>query len=106
MLADDVLVAGVVGDITPSARDDAPLARALGTVLAFELNIGKDEYINTTGPAITRDALEAGIYLRPLGNTVYLMPPYCITEKEMDQVYNFLIHCIRRYSEPLDLHRH
>ena len=81
-------------------------ARALGTVLAFELNIGKDEYMNTTGPAITRDALEAGIYLRPLGNTVYLMPPYCITEKEMDQVYDFLIHCIRRYSEPLDLHRH
>ena len=74
-------------------------ARALGTVLAFELNIGRDEYVNNTGPAITRDALDAGIYLRPLGNTVYFMPPYCITEKEMDQVYEFLIHCIRKYSE-------
>ncbi len=41
----------------------------------------------------------AGIYLRPLGNTVYLMPPYCITEKEMDQVYDFLVHCIRKYSD-------
>jgi adenosylmethionine---8-amino-7-oxononanoate aminotransferase len=74
-------------------------ARSLGTVLAFELNIGKDEYVNNTGPAITREALSAGIYLRPLGNTVYLMPPYCITEKEMDQVYDFLVHCIRKYSE-------
>ena len=70
-------------------------ARALGTILAFELNTGRDEYINTIGPAITREALATGIYLRPLGNTVYVMPPYCITEKEMDQVYDFLVHCIR-----------
>ena len=74
-------------------------ARSLGTVLAFEINTGADEYINAIGPAITREALEAGIYLRPLGNTVYFMPPYCITEKEMDQVYDFLVHCLVRYSE-------
>ena len=75
-------------------------ARALGTILAFELNTGRDEYINAIGPAITREALDAGIYLRPLGNTVYIMPPYCITEKEMDQVYEFLIHCIRKTGLP------
>ena len=73
-------------------------ARTLGTILAFEINTGRDEYINAIGPAITRAALEAGIYLRPLGNTVYVMPPYCMTEKEMDQVYDFLVHCIRNYS--------
>jgi adenosylmethionine-8-amino-7-oxononanoate aminotransferase len=74
-------------------------ARSLGAVLAFELNTGRDEYINAIGPAITRDALNAGIYLRPLGNTVYLMPPYCITEKEMDQVDDFLIRCLKKYSD-------
>jgi adenosylmethionine---8-amino-7-oxononanoate aminotransferase len=73
-------------------------ARSLGTVLAFELNLGKDEYVNSIGPAITRLAFEAGIYLRPLGNTVYIMPPYCITEKEMDQVYDFLAHCVRKFN--------
>ena len=46
-------------------------ARSLGTVLAFELNPGQEQYINAIGPAITREALGAGIYLRPLGNTVY-----------------------------------
>jgi adenosylmethionine-8-amino-7-oxononanoate aminotransferase len=79
-----------------------PLAgnpRTLGTVLAFEINTGRDEYINAIGPAITRDALARGIYLRPLGNTVYFMPPYCITEKEMDQVYDFLVHCLAKYSK-------
>jgi adenosylmethionine-8-amino-7-oxononanoate aminotransferase len=73
-------------------------ARSLGTILAFEINTGQDEYINTIGPAITGEAMAAGIYLRPLGNTVYFMPPYCLTEKEMDQVYSFLVHCVVRYS--------
>ena len=73
-------------------------ARAIGTILAFELNTGQDGYINAIGPAITKEALGRGIYLRPLGNTVYMMPPYCITEKEMDQVYEFLVQCIIRYS--------
>ena len=73
-------------------------ARSRGTILAFELNTGRDEYINAIGPELTREALANGIYLRPLGNTVYFMPPYCITEKEMDQVYEFLVHCLIRYS--------
>ena len=72
--------------------------RSIGTVLAFELNAGKDEYTNAIGPAITREAMDAGIYLRPLGNTVYIMPPYCTTEKEMDQVFDFLVHCLVKYS--------
>jgi adenosylmethionine---8-amino-7-oxononanoate aminotransferase len=74
-------------------------ARSLGTVLAFELNTGRDGYINAIGPLLTAEALDAGIYLRPLGNTVYIMPPYCVTEKEMDQVYTFLVQSIIRYSE-------
>ena len=74
-------------------------ARSLGTVLAFELNTGSDGYSNSIGQRITAAALDAGIYLRPLGNTVYFMPPYCITQKEMDQVYDFLVHCLVSYSE-------
>jgi len=73
-------------------------ARSTGTILAFELNTGEDGYINSIGPAITKEALAQGIYLRPLGNTVYCMPPYCITENEMDQVYDFLVHSIESYS--------
>jgi adenosylmethionine-8-amino-7-oxononanoate aminotransferase len=68
--------------------------RILGTVIAFEISIGNDGYINPAGLDLTLRALEKGIYLRPLGNTVYIMPPYCITEKEMDQVYAFLVQYI------------
>ncbi|HVS95984.1 MAG TPA: adenosylmethionine--8-amino-7-oxononanoate transaminase [Puia sp.] len=76
--------------------------RSTGTVLAFEIDTGDDGYMNAIGPAITGEAIAAGIYLRPLGNTVYFMPPYCITEKEMDQVYDFLVQCVVRYAAPAE----
>jgi len=65
--------------------------RTLGTMLAFEVKTGKDEYFNSIATNLTKEALLNSIYLRPLGNTVYILPPYCITEKEMDQVYSFLV---------------
>ncbi len=65
--------------------------RIMGTILAFELNTGKDEYINPLGPEIMRLALGQGIYLRPLGNTVYLMPPYCILPDQLRKIYRFIL---------------
>lgn len=64
--------------------------RILGTVIAFEITLGEDSYINAIGAEITREAMEQGIYLRPLGNTVYIMPPYCITAEELEKIYGFL----------------
>jgi len=64
--------------------------RVLGTVIAFELRAGEDGYINSIGLDLTRAALDEGIYLRPLGNTVYILPPYCITDGELAMVYGFL----------------
>jgi adenosylmethionine-8-amino-7-oxononanoate aminotransferase len=65
--------------------------RILGTVLAFELNMGKNEYTNLVGSEIMKLALKEGIYLRPLGNTVYLMPPYCITTEQLKKIYRFIL---------------
>ena len=64
--------------------------RVLGTVIAFEIAAGEDGYINPAGLDLTQKALEKGIYLRPLGNTVYIMPPFCITEEELEKIYGFL----------------
>ncbi len=61
--------------------------RQLGTIVAFEVMEGKDEYLNNISNVFTQQCLENGIYLRPLGNTVYLMPPYCISEEELKKVY-------------------
>ena len=64
--------------------------RITGTILAFELNTGNDNYTNQVGVRIMKLGLERGIYIRPLGNTVYLMPPYCVTGEQLDKIYLFL----------------
>ena len=47
-------------------------------------------YANTASPQFSRDfyaaALGRGLLLRPLGNTVYFMPPYVIEEGHMEMV--------------------
>ena len=62
--------------------------RTLGTLLAFEINQGKDEYLNNIGQFITGRSMDLGVFMRPLGNTVYIMPPYCITPSELHTVYS------------------
>jgi adenosylmethionine-8-amino-7-oxononanoate aminotransferase len=68
--------------------------RCLGTILAFEIETGKDEYLNNISSIITRKALSKGVFLRPLGNTVYIMPPYCITAIQLQQVYDVLLEIV------------
>jgi adenosylmethionine-8-amino-7-oxononanoate aminotransferase len=64
--------------------------RMLGTILAFEMDIGKDEYLNTISTTVTTQALENGVYIRPLGNTVYIMPPYCISPAQLEKVFSII----------------
>ncbi len=64
--------------------------RMLGTILAFEITQGDDVYLNNISQVVTAKALEKGVYIRPLGNTVYIMPPYCITNEELEKVYAVL----------------
>jgi adenosylmethionine-8-amino-7-oxononanoate aminotransferase len=64
-------------------------ARALGTILAIELNTASDtSYFNSIRKKIYSFFLERDILLRPLGNVIYILPPYIITEKELKVVYD------------------
>ncbi|MFM7428022.1 MAG: adenosylmethionine--8-amino-7-oxononanoate transaminase [Elainella sp.] len=62
--------------------------RVTGTVAAMDIVSPEDTgYLNSVGPQVRQQALELGLLLRPLGNVLYLMPPYCITEAELATVY-------------------
>ena len=66
--------------------------RHLGTIFAFEVNTTeKDHYLHNIGTVFTKYCLENGVYLRALGNTIYIMPPYCITKKELKKIYDVII---------------
>lgn len=63
--------------------------RVNGTILAIELNTEEhSHYLNSASEGIAAYFLKKGILLRPLGNVFYLIPPYCITESELDFIYN------------------
>ena len=62
--------------------------RCQGTMAAFELKLGANSYLNPVGKEIQRLCMEQGVYLRPLGNVVYLLPPLCISEPQLQQCYS------------------
>jgi adenosylmethionine-8-amino-7-oxononanoate aminotransferase len=63
--------------------------RVLGTILAIELKTPENtSYENSLRKKIYPYFLERGILLRPLGNVIYILPPYVITNDELSQVYS------------------
>ena len=62
--------------------------RQLGTIAALDLVVSDAGYLAAAGPRLTQFFIERGILLRPLGNTIYIMPPYCIAPAELDIIYS------------------
>jgi len=74
--------------------------RQSGTVIAFEIiTIATDNYLNSISNSFSAFCLQKGVYLRSLGNTIYIMPPYCIKKKELKKVYSVIKKFIKRYAE-------
>lgn len=67
--------------------------RALGMCAAFD--VGETGYMGTTGWEISEAALELGAHLRPLGNTIYVVPPLNIDDDDLDR----LLHIVRQATE-------
>jgi adenosylmethionine-8-amino-7-oxononanoate aminotransferase len=62
--------------------------RRLGTIAALDIDVRDAGYLADVGPMLYQFFLERGVLLRPLGNTIYIMPPYCIAAAELDLVYD------------------
>lgn len=62
--------------------------RQCGTILAIELNTKESSsYFNAVKDTVYDYFLSKGIILRPLGNIIYIMPPYCIKKTELNKIY-------------------
>ena len=70
--------------------------RCTGTVAAFEIEAGETSYLNPIGKVVQRHCIEQGVYLRPLGNVVYLLPPLCTSDAQLQQCYSALQSCLEQ----------
>jgi len=73
-----------------SAHPRVSKARCLGTVAAFDLDAGDGGYLNPVGKVVQRLCLERGVFLRPLGSVVYLLPPLGISDRQLAKCYGAL----------------
>jgi adenosylmethionine-8-amino-7-oxononanoate aminotransferase len=68
--------------------------RQLGTISAFELSNVQPGYLADIALTLRAQLLERGVLLRPLGSTVYVMPPYCTTYDELKFVYSAIVETV------------
>ena len=73
--------------------------RLQGTIAAFEVepprNPAPAGYLNPIGRQLQRRLLAEGVFLRPLGQVVYLLPPLCISDGQLRQCYAALTTALR-----------
>ena len=82
-------LAGLHSERLDRFRDDPRFTnvRQLGTIAALDIAVKDAGYMANIGPALYQRFLARGLLVRPLGNTIYIMPPYCSTAAELDLVY-------------------
>lgn len=88
----------IQGDIERLTRSHADFAlkikghkkvknlRQLGVILAFELNVEMERYGNMRN-LLFQHFMDQGVFLRPLGSTIYVLPPFNITAAQIQKVY-------------------
>jgi adenosylmethionine-8-amino-7-oxononanoate aminotransferase len=63
-------------------------ASSRGTILAIEIKTPeKSGYMNSLSEKISAWFIKKNILLRPLGNVLYVLPPYCISNTDLDHIY-------------------
>ena len=61
--------------------------RGFGTVAAVDLAGDDAGYTSAIAPQLKRRFLERGLLIRPLGPVIYLLPPYCVTDEQLERGY-------------------
>ncbi|MEX0686004.1 MAG: adenosylmethionine--8-amino-7-oxononanoate transaminase [Balneolales bacterium] len=77
--------------------EDVEKVRICGTIIAFDIMTDQESgYLNRASETIKKLALSKNMLLRPLGNTLYLMPPYCIAKEELHSAYEGILEILEQ----------
>jgi adenosylmethionine-8-amino-7-oxononanoate aminotransferase len=72
--------------------------RRQGTITAMDLKVPDPGYLAGIGLELTGFFHARELLLRPLGNTIYVMPPYCVTAEELDLVYDAIAEAAGKFA--------
>jgi adenosylmethionine-8-amino-7-oxononanoate aminotransferase len=61
--------------------------RQLGTIIAVEIKQTDADYFSSIRDEAYQYFLDQGLLIRPLGNIIFLNPPYCTTDEQLDKMY-------------------
>ena len=66
-----------------------PLARREleGRAVGLDLDVAEAGYLSEVGPRLRAFFRDRDLLIRPLGNVIYLMPPYCSTAEDIDRAW-------------------
>lgn len=71
------------------AHSKVKTVRQTGTIIAIEWETGNEtSYLSNLRNLLYAYFLDKGIILRPLGNIIYILPPYIISNEDLDYIYN------------------
>jgi adenosylmethionine-8-amino-7-oxononanoate aminotransferase len=68
--------------------------RQTGAIAAFDVKTSDGGYLASVGPRLQSHFSRRNVLLRPLGNTVYVMPPYCVTQADVDEVFDAIMEAV------------
>jgi adenosylmethionine---8-amino-7-oxononanoate aminotransferase len=72
--------------------------RRLGTIAAMELDVAESGYAANIGLELMRFFNARGLVLRPLGATLYVLPPYCVTGEDLDLAYDAIAEAADQFA--------
>jgi adenosylmethionine-8-amino-7-oxononanoate aminotransferase len=94
--ANQTLIAAMAQGLKDLVESDLPiiLPRQTGMIVAFTL-----DFAETRGKELAQFCLQQGVMIRPIGNHVYLIPPYCTTVEQLAQVFDSLTQGIKLLAQ-------
>jgi adenosylmethionine-8-amino-7-oxononanoate aminotransferase len=70
--------------------------RQLGVILAFELDVKMERYGEVRNQ-LFKHFMDSGVFLRPLGNTIYILAPFVISSEELEKIYESITAALEKF---------
>ena len=68
------------------SRPDVDNVRQTGTILALDVRGAEMGYLSAVSPKLYRHFITSGVLLRPIGQSIYVLPPYCVSRTDLERV--------------------